>query len=486
MSRLQLLILWVLALVAGLIVFSFKGKNRESLSSETNLKQGDTVVSTSDLRSYGGLNYANDENETTLINKAESWLVAEKDDYPVNLVTLGSAFDTVRDLKIVQGLPAEPKHWDRFGLNPDAEDAADRPRQLNLLAKDGTVSKTIFIGKERESTGGQNTSGGRFVRFSDDDSGVYIVQQAFTGLNADPESWIDKKLPKIEGILSIATKPKNELFEPWTVTRKTAIAEFELEGLKDGHETNPTAVAPLKNFLIASSFTSLLSAEEVEKRAEPKDAREITIKTASGISYLFTIVPEKKDAPVDDKEDDKKEKTDERNYIISFKLLTGPSDPAKPADDASEADKAGYQALFANKRVSEARYQEHKVYEGRQFLVSNFVVNALLKNRYKMHKSKAAPKPAAVSNPVTIPGATIPGATRPNSTPPGPGIPTGNPTKDNANVRKRIEAVTPPIAIPQMPKKEAPKPADLPKVEIEKALKDALEKKEPVEEPVGE
>ena len=324
------------------------------------------------------------------------------------------------------------------------------------------------------------------MRFSDDDSGVYIVQQAFTGLNADPESWIDKKLPKIEGILSIATKPKNELFEPWTVTRKTAIAEFELEGLKDGHETNPTAVAPLKNFLIASSFTSLLSAEEVEKRAEPKDAREITIKTASGISYLFTIVPEKKDAPVDDKEDDKKEKTDERNYIISFKLLTGPSDPAKPADDASEADKAGYQALFANKRVSEARYQEHKVYEGRQFLVSNFVVNALLKNRYKMHKSKAAPKPAAVSNPVTIPGATIPGATRPNSTPPGPGIPTGNPTKDNANVRKRIEAVTPPIAIPQMPKKEAPKPADLPKVEIEKALKDALEKKEPVEEPVGE
>ncbi|MDE0860099.1 MAG: hypothetical protein OSA93_08075, partial [Akkermansiaceae bacterium] len=96
------------------------------------------------------------------------------------------------------------------------------------------------------------------------------------------------------------------------------------------------------------------------------------------------------------------------------------------------------------------------------------------------------PKPAAVSNPVTIPGATIPGATRPNSTPPGPGIPTGNPTKDNANVRKRIEAVTPPIAIPQMPKKEEPKPADLPKVEIEKALKDALEKKEPAPEPAGE
>jgi len=114
--------------------------------------------------------------------------------------------------------------------------------------------------------------------------------------------------------------------------------------------------------------------------------------------------------------------------------------------------------------------------------VSNFVVNALLKNRYKMHKSKAAPKPAAVSNPVTIPGAAIPGATRPNSTPPGPGIPTGNPTKDNVNVRNRIEAVTPPIAIPQMPKKEAPKPADLPKVEIEKALKDALEKKEPAGE----
>ncbi|MDB4570601.1 DUF4340 domain-containing protein, partial [Akkermansiaceae bacterium] len=399
MSRLHLIILWVLALVVGIIVFSVQGNRRDALASETTLKPGDIVISTDDLRSYGGLKFADAKNTTTLVNKEDAWLIAEQGDYPVNLNTLATAFDSVRELKILQGLPAESKHWDRFGLNTEAEKEANRPRQLSLLAKDGSVAKTIFIGKARESSGGQQgASAGRFVRLSDDDSGVYIVQQPFTQLNADPLTWIDKTLPKVEGILSITMKPDNELLAPWTVTRPTAIGEFTLEGLEEGLETDPTATAPLKSLFASSNFTELLSPEEVAKRAVVEDSREITIKTASGISYLFTIIPEKKDAPLEEKKDDKAEKTDDRNYIVSYKLLTGPSDPAKPAEDASDADKAGYHALVANKKMSERLYQEHKALQGRQFLVSNFVVNGLLKHRHKMNKAKA--KPAAVSNPV--------------------------------------------------------------------------------------
>ncbi|MDB4271217.1 hypothetical protein N9881_00670, partial [bacterium] len=142
-----------------------------------------------------------------------------------------------------------------------------------------------------------------------DDSGVYIVQQPFTQLNADPLTWIDKTLPKVEGILSITMKPDNELLAPWTVTRPTAIGEFTLEGLEEGLETDSTATAPLKSLFASSNFTELLSPEEVAKRAVVEDSREITIKTASGISYLFTIIPEKKDAPLEEKKDDKAEKT---------------------------------------------------------------------------------------------------------------------------------------------------------------------------------
>ena len=456
MSRLQLLILWVLTLVTGFIVFAVQGNRREALASETNLKPGDTVISTADLRGYGGLKFADSKNTTTLINKEDAWLVSEKNDYPVNLNTLASAFDAVRELKIVQGLPAESKHWDRFGLNLEAEDEADRPRQLSLLGKDGSVAKTIFIGKSRESSGGQQgASAGRFVRFSGDDSGVYIVQQSFSQLNADPLNWIDKTLPKVEGILSIEMKPDNELLAPWTVTRPTAIGEFVLEGLKEGLETDPTATAPLKNLFASSSFTELLSREEVTKRAVIEESRQITIKTASGISYLFTIIPEKKDALQEAPKDGTAKKTDDRNYIVSYKLLTGPSDPAKPAEDASQADKAAYHALVSNKKMAERRYQDQKALQGRQFLVNNFVINPLLKNHHKMHKAKAAPKPSAASPAVTVPAQRPDPATFPG------GLPTGaTPEKEGeSKPRKRIQAVTDPIAIPRLPKKEEVKPA---------------------------
>ena len=472
MSRIHLLILWVLALVAGIIVISTKGKNREALSAETSLKQGDSPVTSDDLRGYAGLKFTDSKNTSTLVKKEDAWVVAEENDYPVNLQTLGSAFDIVRELKILQGLPAEPKHWDRFGLNLEAEDEADRPRQLSLLDPEGKVAKTIFIGKARESSGGQRgNTAGRFVRFSSDDSGVYIVQQDFSQLKAEPTSWISKVLPGIEGILSIAMKPDNELLPPWTVSRPTAVGDFTLEDLVEGLETNTTAVEPLKNLFASSAFTELLSPEEVAKRAVVEDAREITIKTASGISYLFTIIPERKDAPQEEPADDQAQKTDDRNYIVSFKLLTGPADPAKPADDASDADKAGYQALVANQRITEARYQEHKAFQGRHYLVNNFVVNPLLKNRHKMHKTKAKPKPAVTTPPIQIPlqgeGATSP-ARRPAQLPPGfPGGANSKtaPPEGEKAPRKRITAVTKPIAIPRPDDKAETAEEEKPKAE---------------------
>jgi len=455
MSRIHLLILWVLALVAGLIVFSTQGNSRAALASETTLEPGDTPITTADLRGYGGLKFADEKNVTTLLNKDDAWLVVENKDYPVNLQTLARAFDAVRELKIIQGLPAEQKHWARFGLDPEAENEADRPRELSLLSKDGTVAQTIFIGKARETSGGQGRASGRFIRLAGDDSGVYIVQESFSQLNADPLTWIDKSLPKVEGILSITMKPDNKLLTPWTVTRPTAVGEFTLDGIAQDQETVASAVAPLKNLFASASFTELLTKEDVLKRAALDETREITIKTASGISYLFTIVPEKRDPPKDEKKD--AEKPDDRNYIVSFKLLSGPSDPEKPTEDSSDADKAGYYALVANQKMAERRYQEQQALQGRHFLVNNFVVNGLLKPRHKMHKTKADPAaPAASSAAPSAPSAPRTG------TPP-PGFPSATATPPNQPKRTRLQAVTKPIAIPQIPKKS--EPAETPEAE---------------------
>ncbi|MGJ8697069.1 MAG: DUF4340 domain-containing protein [Verrucomicrobiaceae bacterium] len=451
MSRLHLLILWVLALVAGVIVFTLKGQKNRAAQNDTDLNQGDTVFEASELRESTGLVYLNGENTSTIKLAENSWIVAEEGDYPATLGSLSRAFDAVRKLKIVQGLPATAEHWARFGLDESAEDPADRPRVLTVLGPDGAPTRSVYIGKPSESTGGNGGTEARFVRFSDDPTGVYIVEEGFDSLPTSSVGWIDKKLPKVEAPLRIEMKPHNELVQPWTVSRKTAGDNFQLEGLRDDLETEITGTAPLRNLMETSTFIELLSEKEVEKRAAKEDARDVIIETASGITYAFHIVPEKKAEPEkkDDKKDDKEEKTDNRNYIVSFKLTSGPKDPVKPGEDATEAQKAGYQALVKNKRLEEQKFAQQKALEGRHFLVSNFVVAPLLKPISKLQKMKAPPAPAK-------PAGTTPAPVAPKPNVQGaPSIMTpGKPPEGANKPRKRIEAVTPPIAIPRAPKAE--------------------------------
>lgn len=451
MSRLHLLILWVLALIAGAIVFSIKGTKHQASTDETTLAQGDEIVSKEALRSSGGLRITKGENTASLLLKGSSWVVSEQTDYPVNISTLGSAFDAVRGLKVVQGLTASPENWERFGLSLDAEKENNRPKVVTVLADDGSDAQTIYIGKQTEGGGGQfsGANNARFIRIAGDDQSIYIVNESFSALNADSLTWIDKQLPKVEGPLKISVD--RETGDDWTVSRKTAVGDMILEGLAEDQETVVAQTASLKTLFSSSQFIELLSPEEVEKRSAVGESRSVTVETASGITYVYSLIPEKNEDPKDDEAEKGPAQQDNRNYMVSFKVTSGPKTPEKPAETASEADKAGYQALLSNMKGAEKTYKKHKSLEGRYYLVGAFVVNPVIKDKGTLLQKKK-PKQEITSPATSIPG--TPEAPRKGS-PTLPGGENGQAPAAGANKpRKRIEAVTPPIAIPQIPKKK--------------------------------
>jgi len=439
MSRIQLLILWILALVAGTI-FVKSGKPQSNTTSATKLEVGDTLVATSLVNTLDGLRITSGEETTTLKKIEDQWCVVEQDNFPADISQVSRLINNLSDAKVAQGVSAQAEYYNRFDLDPTTSDDGEKPQTV-VLTKDGQDDITLFIGKNRESGG--RGSAGRFVRLSNDDSGVYVTPQSFSALDASSKNWIVKTLSLVaEGAIKVeVSAPQDADFKAWSTSRKTTLDNLIVEGLGEQEETNTAETNSLKTVFTSSTFSELLSAEQAKEKSADKGAREVKITDSSGSVFLFTLTPEKVEAPADS-EEEKTTPAEPTNYIVSFKVVNGPTRPEPPAEDASLEQKAEFEARLENMgdiKISVEKNQ--KTYEGRYLLMSKASLGSLVKERSELikEKKKETPKTSVTTPPVAVPPAGTPpvGIARPQNS-------------------KRIEAVTPPIAVPQAPETTAP------------------------------
>jgi hypothetical protein len=447
MSRLQLLILWILAIVSGIIFFNSKHVP-DSNTSETKLEVGDALVANSLVNTIDGLKISSGDKTTTLKKIENRWSVVEKGNFPADINQVSRLISNLSETKVAQGVPASSEYYDRFDLDPAASETEKKPESITLM-KEGENDIELFLGKTRESTGGGGGSAGRFVRLGNDDSGVYVTQQSFSALASDPDSWIVKTLSLVEeGAIKVeVSAPGDENFKPWSVSRKSAIDNLLLDDLTEDEETKINDTSPLKSLFTSTTFSQLLSAEEAMEKSDEKGTREVRITDSSGSVFLFTLTPEKVEIP-EDAPKDQPAATEPANYILSFKVINGPTRPEAPAEDASIKDKADFEARLENMGdIATSVENNKKTYEGRFLLVSKASVAALFKNRADLVQEKKKEKPKTV---VTTPPIAVP---TPGGPPPGIARPMNQP---------KIEAVTPPVAVPPAPSK-TPTPPTTPK-----------------------
>ena len=465
MSRLHLLFLWALTITAGVIYFE-TDEDPQDFDQKTKLEIGSSLLPGDFVETITGFRIDNGEKSVTVKKADGEWVVEEQSGFPANLSTVSRAVRSLREAKISQGVVATSEYYDRFDLAPQTEDKNEKPESITFLTEDGE-GPTLFLGKLRKSSGGAQSSAGRFVRMSDDDSGVYVISESFSFLNYDSDTWIEKLLSPLEEkpISFEVSAPNDESFKGWKASRKTAVDDFLLADLGEKEETRSSETALLKSAFTRSPFLELISAEDYEKRADKKGIRTVKATDTSGSTFLINITPEKQKEKKDDKEDPSAP-IPAINYLVSIEVLNGPVQPAPPGEDATLQEKAVFQERIANFRdLALASKRMGRVYGGRYFLVNTSVVSPFLKNRGELVKEKEEKKdPVSVTtDPIQVPN--------PDGVPTIPGNKTNTPPASIARPPKRssIEAVTPPIRVPPLPNKpkegqnnEPPKEGDKP------------------------
>jgi len=244
MSRQRFVLLAIAAVVA--ICAALALATRRNSSQET---EGGVLLPTlaAELNSVTAVSLAKGgaTPTTTLRKSAGGWTVAERADYPADVVKLRKLLTSLSTAKIVEVKTADPARYAVIGV----EDPA----------KPGATSGAVTVVTPRTTYSvivGNSVGEGNFVR-RDGERQSYSVEPAIT-LETDPHSWIDARLIDVP-----VTKIQSVEFKPaggaaYTVHRSTADGPFSLDGAPAGRK-------PADANVLAPSPTTFsgLTAEDV-------------------------------------------------------------------------------------------------------------------------------------------------------------------------------------------------------------------------------
>jgi len=437
MSKRQVIVLWIIALVLAGSYFAVQASAGKGYQNQTARSRGDKLLGDfrKEVEQVAGIEVREGEASVRLAKKDGKWVVADRDDYPANDNNVKDLLRTVAEVEVTQGIEADPSLAPRFGMDPEAGDEEERGTELVLRNDAGTELARLTLGKNLEGASdpmspfGGGGSSGRFVRNHADDSGVYVTSELFPTLNTDPTRWLDSQFLQVEKVKTVSvSEPGKPGTTAWTVTRDDETGDFELEGKKDNEQLDTTALNPLKNLFSYARFEDVVPADEAGDAWNSDQQRQALIETFEGFKYTVTFGPEK----VDPKEDEDPEAMPtETGYLMTIAVEAEIPAERKVEEGESEEDaKTKQEAFETRKKELEEKLANTKKLEGRTFKVTKYTVDPLLKDRTGL--IKAAP-PAATTPPVG--GPLAPGASAtPN--------------------RPRVQAVTPPIAIPPLPTPE--------------------------------
>ncbi|MCH7227562.1 DUF4340 domain-containing protein [Haloferula sp. A504] len=430
MNKKQVIVLWIVAaaLVAALAIVN--SSKSDGYQSTTERERGETLLADFKPTEVAAMTITGAEDSVSLKRTDGQWVVSNRDDYPANVSDVNQLLRTIAEVKVTQGIEADPEFAPRFGMDPEAEEADEHGIDLVLSNDAGTELARLSFGKNTEGAAnpmspfGGGGATGRFVRNHADTSGIYVTSELFPMLSAEPSSWLDEDFLRVEKIQSITlSKPGNENTTEWKLTRVDEDGDFEFEGRKDNEELDTAATNPLKNLFSYARFEDLVPADEVEAAWLKPQRQQAVIETFEGFTYNVTFGPE------DGSED----------YLLNVVVTADIPDERKPAEDETEEQaKDAQEAFETRKKELEEKLEVAKQLEGRTFRVTKFTVDALLKDRTGLIKSAPPADSASPGNAGTPGNGGVPPMLQPTNPTPAP-------------ARRPAQAVTPPIAIPPLP-----------------------------------
>ncbi|MFC7336652.1 DUF4340 domain-containing protein [Haloferula chungangensis] len=418
MNKRQVIVLWAIALLLVVALIAVKSTRQDGFQSATERSRGDTLLSEFEPAEVAKLEISNGDNSATAVKKDGNWVIANRDDYPADAAAINELLRKFDEVKVIEGIEADPSFAPRFGMDPKATEDNEKGTEVVLLNDAGTELARLTFGKNSEGESnpmnpmGGGGANGRYVKNAADTSGIYKTSELFPTLSADASAWLDEDFVKVTRIKSVtvseAGKPDSTA---WKLSREDGSKDFVLEGKKDDEEINSSALSAYKNLFSYARFEDVVPAADAEKEWQADQKQTATIETFDGFTYTVDFAPVKDDA---------------ESYLMTISVDAKiAAEREKPEGEKEEDAKQADETFAADKKALEEKLAAEKKLEGRTFKVAKYTVDSLLKKRADFIQEATSTPSASTSPQGSMPPSFNPGQTRP-----------------------RTQAVTPPIAIP--------------------------------------
>ena len=433
-------LLVILAGILGIAYFQKNARNSRLNRLATSVKMRELLFPDFDINSIRKVRIKEDKSESTLTVLNDTWVIAERGDYPISREKLQTALVSLQFEKIKAGRRVGKESWGKIGVNsPGDAKATGAGTLVELFDDKGAVKYSFVLGGNVNSSGGANdqmkmfsgNTANRFVRVKDDEA-IWEIGDQLTDLTTKPDAWLDKAFIDVQKLKSVeVTFAKPE--DSWKAVRADEAGDFTLDGAKPGEKID-TGKVSLNTLLSSSAFNDVLLKDKAATLM--KDAVKVKLVTFEGFTYNLQVAKLAGQGGGD------------KYYLTVSVSADLPKERAAVKDEKPEDKKRNDDAFAETKKKQEEKLAGEKKLAGWVYEVTEYTVSSLLKKRAEILaapvKSDAPAAGASDGRPAGLPDPKkmIPGLI-PALTPAAPSL------------------ATPPSPVPAAPKPEI-KPAPAP------------------------
>jgi len=407
MSKRQVIILWVIALLLGGAVAAVKISQQKATDVSTQRSPGQTLFPSFPGSQVATIEISGKRGSIALAKKENQWVAPDRGDYPARTATVNGFLRALSDLKVTRGTEAGPSLAPRFGME-EGVTATFKDATGKELAKI-TLGKNVDNGSTPDPMTGGGGVTGRFIWNHADDSGFYAVSEMFSDVSESASAWLAPEFFTLLKIKSIAVSEPAAATPAWKVSRANETAEFTAEGAAPGEVLSPEKATEFKTLFSYLSFEDVIAGEKLKERLLPDTTRTVTVETFEGFTYHLTISSAKPSGkPTVDGSP-----AGETVFLTVDVSATLPQERKKEAGEKPEDAKAKDEAFTTRLKTLTEKLAAEKKLSGHTFEIDKQSAATLLLPRKAVIVDAAAAaqapapqgtRPTAPALPFTLPG----------------------------------------------------------------------------------
>ena len=273
------------------------------------------------------------------------------------------------------------------------------------------------------------------IRDRDEPEAIYTVNESFFDLTAGPSEWISFDFFSVNGIESITLQPAaDDTINGWTASRPNAGSDFTIHNLKAGRQPQTDKLTAFKSVLTNPRFEDVLSPEAAKEKRDESKARQLTLKTFEGFTYLLDYAPAKPEGAASEAEEPLA-----GALILNVTVTTDfPSEREKKEGESEEEAKKADADFATTQKELKKKLTKEEALNAHYYLIADYNLAALNIGL------------DAIAKPVVKTEAIAPSTPRPPLGPLAPQPPIGQ-SPPAPEPPRPSSAVSPPVAIPSSP-----------------------------------